>query len=190
MYEDTIEVGQDKNIWEIRVWSDILRLTFVIVDDMVWMLVSPNMNKCASFSTCVLTLDIVFLIRIILSVWSHLTVILIYISIVTNEGEQLFICMLTFNISSLVKSLFKLCPFFFFLTKNFFFKLFIFWSCQEACRILVSWTGIKPAFCTLEVQSCNHWKTKEVLALPIFKLVVCLIIELQEFFIYAEYKLL
>ena len=113
MYEDTIEVGQDKNIWEIHVWSDIPRLTFVIVDDVVWMLVSPNMNKCASLSTCLLTLDIVFLIRTILSVWSGLTVILIYISIVTNEGEQLFICMLTFNITSLVKSLFKLCPFFF-----------------------------------------------------------------------------
>ena len=177
MYENTIEVGQEKNIWETHVWLYILKLTFIIVNDMVWMLVSHNMNERASFSTSLLTLDIVFLIRTILSIWSGLTVILIYISIVTNEVEQLFICMLTFNISSLVKSLFKLCPFFF-LTKNFFFKLFIFWSRQEACGILVSWPRIKPAFPILEVQSRSHWKTKEVLALPVFKLVVCLIIEL------------
>lgn len=77
------------------------------------MLVSHNMNERASFSTSLLTLGIVFLIRTILSVRSGLTVILIYISIVTNEVEQLFISMLTFNISSLVKSLLKLCPFFF-----------------------------------------------------------------------------
>ena len=88
------------------------------------MLVSPNINKCASLSTCLLTLDIVFLIRTILSVWSGLTVILIYISIVTNEGEQLFICMLTFNISSLV--IFKLCPLFFFLLKPFFLSYLFF----------------------------------------------------------------
>ena len=39
---------------------------------------------------------------------------------------------------------------------------FIFWLCYSACGILVSLPGIKPASLALEVQSLNHWTTREI----------------------------
>ena len=44
---------------------------------------------------------------------------------------------------------------------NFIFIL-IFWSYHVACGILVPGPGIKPATPALEVQSLNHWTTREV----------------------------
>ena len=39
---------------------------------------------------------------------------------------------------------------------------FIFWLCCSACGILVPLPGIKPASSALEVQSLNHWTTREI----------------------------
>ena len=39
---------------------------------------------------------------------------------------------------------------------------FIFCFCYSACRILVPLPGIKPASPALEVQSLNHWTTREI----------------------------
>ena len=33
---------------------------------------------------------------------------------------------------------------------------------MQACKILVSWTGIKPAAPAVETQSLNHWTTSDV----------------------------
>ena len=40
-------------------------------------------------------------------------------------------------------------------------SLFFFFGCP-ACKILVSWPGIKPVPLAVEVQSLNHWTTREV----------------------------
>ena len=41
-------------------------------------------------------------------------------------------------------------------------KQIIFWPCHEACRILVPWPHIEPAFLAVEAQSFNHWTTREM----------------------------
>ena len=41
-------------------------------------------------------------------------------------------------------------------------KLFIIWLHLAACEILVSRSGIEPLLPALEVQSLNHWTTREV----------------------------
>ena len=44
----------------------------------------------------------------------------------------------------------------------------VFWPPNEACRILVPQPGIEPVPPAVEVQSPNHWTTKEVLSLSFF----------------------
>ena len=46
---------------------------------------------------------------------------------------------------------------------NFFFFFLTFWLCSGACGILVPWPGIKPVPPAVEVQSLNHWTTREAL---------------------------
>ena len=40
---------------------------------------------------------------------------------------------------------------------------FIFWPCLEACGIIVTQLGIEATPLALQVQSPNHWTTREVL---------------------------
>ena len=44
---------------------------------------------------------------------------------------------------------------------KFFTYLFIFWLHHAACRILVPWPEIKPVCPMMEVQSNNHWTTRD-----------------------------
>ena len=43
-------------------------------------------------------------------------------------------------------------------------KKIFFWLHWAACRILVSWTGIKPKPLAMEAQSLSHWTTREALS--------------------------
>ena len=42
------------------------------------------------------------------------------------------------------------------------FDLAFFWSCHEACKILVPLLGIGLVPLALEAQSLNHWTAREV----------------------------
>ena len=61
-------------------------------------------------------------------------------------------------------------------------SFFFFWPHHTACRILVPQPGIEPVPPALEMQSLNHWTTREV-PVQFFGLFVCLIY----FFIYIVY---
>ena len=41
----------------------------------------------------------------------------------------------------------------------------MFWPCHGTCGILVPQPGIKPIPCAVEVQSPNHWTTREALTM-------------------------
>ena len=41
-------------------------------------------------------------------------------------------------------------------------KWFIFWLHLEACKIFIPWLGIEPVLPAVDVQSPNHWATREV----------------------------
>ena len=46
---------------------------------------------------------------------------------------------------------------------NYLFFSFLFsWQCCTACGLLAPWPGIEPPPLALEVQSLNHWTTREV----------------------------
>ena len=45
------------------------------------------------------------------------------------------------------------------------FFFFFFWPCSTACRILVSWPGIKPVFSAVKEQCPNHSTTRKFLKL-------------------------
>ena len=49
--------------------------------------------------------------------------------------------------------------------------IFFFWSCHVACGILVPSPGIELMPSSLEVQSLNHWTTREVLYDDLHKVV-------------------
>ena len=61
--------------------------------------------------------------------------------------------------------------FFFFFFLLFDFNVFIYWPCHVACGILVPQPGVEPAPPAVEVQSLNHWTTKEVPDFIVFKCV-------------------
>lgn len=49
------------------------------------------------------------------------------------------------------------------------FNVFIYWPCDVACGVLVPQPGVEPAPPAVEVQSLNHWTTKEVPDFTVFK---------------------